>query len=431
MMRVVGGDFRSRCEALFGKPHGGRWKSACAEALKIGRASLYRYFEDGTVIPQDVLTRLAKLEGSCGPGVGGADMVALYARALLEVQDELDHRGSLRHGYPETLRRAFDLAAALNTGEGSENWPVELGQLVARARQPIYRWLPDLSWDPGGEFTAARLIENGAVSADCFELAARGRNPEAELHENSGYERLRSIALSRADGEDFYRAWRRMVIERPVIQELRHELDSNRILLDREAPGLLDRFYQPVPQSLAVLGTLRICKISGTILRPLDAGGKMYETDCRDPKAVKLAVSGSHDVIEFTPATRQLIRPFRLYWCLPGRAELELAHKLAKASWSCRLWPALDKVDLEATSRDGRRKIAIDVKDYLSPKALAKRFEGFKEFSRDHECFLVVPDYVRKITKDFERRFEAWRSSWNKVQVKLRTVSSLLKELQR
>jgi len=424
-----GEDFLSRCEGLFAAQHGRRWKSACAEALRIGRASLYRYFEGKVAVPGNVLARLTRLEGLGRPAVGASEMVALYARGLLDVQDELDRHGSIRRGYPETLRRAFDLAAALNAAEGSENWPVELGQLVARAGQPFYKWLPDLSWDPGGEFTAVRLVENGAVSAECFELAAKGRDPEAELNENSGYERLRSIALSRADGEDFYRAWRRLIIERPVIQDLRQALDGNRVLLDRDAPDLLGRFYQAVPESLAVSGTLRICKISGTILRPLDVGGTTYETDCRDPKAVKLALSGEHNVIEFTRGTRQLIRPFRLFWCLPGKAELELALKLAKAGWSCRLWPELDRLDLVAKSRDGRRKIAVDVKDYLSPTALANRFEGFKEFSRDHECFLVVPDYVRKITTDFERRFAAWRDSWNKVPVELRTISSLLKEL--
>jgi hypothetical protein len=356
-------------------------------------------------------------------------MVALFARALVDLQHELDRHGSFRGGYPENLRRTFDLAAALNAAEGSVRWPVELGGLIASASQPLYKWLPDVSWDAEGEFTAVRLIDNGAVSPECFELAVNGHDPEAELRENTGYQRLRSIALSRTDGEDFYRAWRRLIIERPVIQGVRQTLNNDHVLLDREAPGLLSHFYQPVPESLAVSGTLRICKISGTILRPLDRRGKIYETDCRDPKAIRLALSGEHDAIQYTPGTRQLIRPFRVFWCLPGKAEMDLERKLTRAGWSCWLWPELDRVDLVAKSADGKRKIAVDVKDYISPAGLARKFEGFKEFARDHDCFLVVPDYVLKLTRDFEGRFAAWRDSWAKVPVVLRTVSSLLKEL--
>jgi hypothetical protein len=58
------------------------------------------------------------------------------------------------------------------------------------------------------------------------------------------------------------------------------------------------------------------------------------------------------------------------------------------------MWPTLDRVDIDATSPDGTRRIAIDVKEYLSPENLAARFRGFKEYTLTHDCYLVVPDYM-------------------------------------
>ena len=427
MMR--GEDFLSRCEALFAPQHGRRWKAACAGALGIGRASLYRYFSNKISVPEEVLAGLTRIEQPSRPAISSRDMLALYARALVELQDCLDRHGSLKGGYPENLRRAFDLASALNAADGSATWPVELGEAVQRAAQPLYKWVQDLSWDVDGEFTAARLIQNGAVSTECFELAGKGFDPEAELRENAGYERLIKICFNRSDGPEFYRNWRRLVIERPVIQSVARILNDYPVLMDRDARDLLGHFYQPVPESMAALGSLRICKMSGTLLRPLDRGGKRHETDCRDPAALKQALSGTYDTIEFSAEVRQLARPFRIFWCLPGRAELEVERKLSKAGWNCVLWPELDRVDIVAQSPDRKRKIAIDVKDYLSPATLARTFEGFKEFARSHECLLVVPDYLRKVTPDYERRFFALRESWRKLPVRLTTVSKLVKEL--
>ena len=87
-------------------------------------------------------------------------------------------------------------------------------------------------------------------------------------------------------------------------------------------------------------------------------------------------------------------------------------------------------VDLVVTSRDEKRRVAIDVKEYLSPENLAVRFEGFKEYATDHECFLVVPDHIPETSSGYHRRFESVRASYSKTPVKLRTVSELLRELQ-
>ena len=126
----------------------------------------------------------------------------------------------------------------------------------------------------------------------------------------------------------------------------------------------------------------------------------------------------------------QLRRPFRLYWNLPGRAELALERDLLAAGWKVELWPNLDRIDLIVSSRDGKKRVAIDVKEYLSPEILAVRFEGFKEYAADHECFLVVPDHILETSSGYHRRFESVRASYSKTPVNVRTVSELLRELE-
>src|SRR5262249_1765857 len=151
------------------------------------------------------------------------------------------------------------------------------------AQKPLYEWGVDLSWDPHGDWTTARLVSNGTITADCRELAAHGEDPETELREHHGYGLLRRICLDRSDGEEFYRAWRRLVIAHPVIQDLRTSMKHHPVLEESAAQELLAQFYRPVPVSLARAGKLSLCKISGTILRPLDENGSTRETDSRDP----------------------------------------------------------------------------------------------------------------------------------------------------
>ena len=324
----------------------------CAGVLGISRASLYRYFSNKISVPEGVLACLTKIEQPSRPAVSSRGMLALYARALVELQDCLDRHGSLKGGYPENLRRAFDLAAALNAADSSATWPVELGEAAGAGRptplQVGSRFVVGCRWRVHGSQAYPKWSCQHGVLRTCGERL-RSRSG---VRENAGYERLTKICFNRSDGPEFYRNWRRLVIERPVIQSVARILNDYPVLMDRDARDLLGHFYQPVPESMAALGSLRICKMSGTLLRPLDRGGKRHETDCRDPAALKQALSGNWDTIQFSAEVRQLARPFRIFWCLPGRAELEVERKLSKAGWNCVLWPQLDRVDIVAQSPD-------------------------------------------------------------------------------
>jgi len=421
--------FAERCEHLFSERlgYGRRWKSAAAHALKIGRASLYRYLKPGAEAPDAIWAELIALEGGASRKRSDNDMLSLIARALCDVQAEIDRHGWLKDGYPQTLQRVFDIASAQRALGDDDRWPTDLPGLTTLALKPLYEWGIDMSWDPEGDFTASRLIHDGETTPDCADLAAPGRAPEDEITEQAGYSQLMDICRARHDGQAIYVAFRRGVILNPVLSSWTETLTSAPMLAsESNIDALVSSFYQPIPESFAINGQLPLCKVTGTLLRRQRSG---FHTESRDPAAINAARSGERDTRPWRPGAMQLKRPFRRYWCLPGRAELELAGALDAAGWTSELWPKLDMVDIAAASPDGARKIAVDVKDYLSPYALAKRFDGFKGYTTSHDCYLVVADYVLAASSNYARRFNTLRAADTSSPVKLRTVSSLLKEL--
>jgi hypothetical protein len=66
------------------------------------------------------------------------------------------------------------------------------------------------------------------------------------------------------------------------------------------------------------------------------------------------------------------------------------------------------------------------VKDHINSVRLAKRFEGFRGYERDHRCFVVVPDYLTRIDTRYRARFNAVRRSQGKLPVDIKTCSEVL-----
>lgn len=421
--------FPQRAQALFSEKlgYGRRWKTAAAEQLGIGRATLYRYLADPQGVAPDVLAKLAQLEGPQAPVHGVREMVTLIASALVQIQARLDAEGWLKAPYPPSVRRVFDLGAARNLTDGHDVWPTDLHGLMRRAQEPLRRWLPDISWDVGGDYFAVRLVESGEASTACRALALPGGDPESEIDENLGYEMLVSLCRDRVDGEELYRTWRKTVIENVVMTSWSAAILMDPLLATLErSDEIVEAFYDRVPESFAINGELPICTVSKTILR---RDGRAFHTECRQPEAIRKAREGIHATLKYRPGMLYLKRAFRTFWALPGLAELALKSGLDALGWKTELWPALDRVDLVAVAPDGRRRLAIDVKDYISPARLASRFTGFKTFEADHHCYLVIPDYIVEMDPRFEARFEALRAANGRPAIALSTVSDLLEEL--
>ncbi|WP_019933769.1 hypothetical protein [Oceanimonas smirnovii] len=425
--------FAEQCQQLFAEQlgHGRRWKSACARALQISRATLYRYLNGDSAIPSDIQQRLEQLSGPSPSVINTEQLVRIYASALVQIQDLIDEQGYLNAPYPPLLIRAFSLSAAHNIGTNTIHWPTDLQQLITRAQQPLYEWVSDMSWDEEHTFFSACLLEDSGISIACRSLAVEGHNPEQELKENQGFAALIRLCKAQADGEQLYRTWRRILIEHPLIDTARVLITHPDLVNTNEVAQMINTFYQPVHASMCLQGKLPLCSISGTILCLKNHTGDTlsFSTECREPEAIRLAGSGCHDSKPYHPGMMYLRRPFRTFWALPGRAELALAQGLENMGWQVTLWPGLDRMDLLACSPRGR-KIAVDVKDYFSAQKLAARFNGFKEYTGTHECYLVIPDYLLETDSRFEARFNAFRSSYGKQRVTLSTVSGLLASLE-
>ena len=423
--------FVARCEALFSPRHGRRWKTACADALGIGRASLYRYLDGTSEVPDAVLRTLAEVETPSNvPVWDDRNMARLMALAVIKLRQALDAENWLKPPYPPEVQRFLDLCAARNVMEGGDAWPADVGALVKRAGQRLSAWMQDTdAWDEDGVFTEEPLLDGEQPTPTCRELAGdiEGRSPEDELVEARGFTDFRLACATHRDGVASYATWRRFVVERPVVTRFIDELVRSPALASvpdvQEAFG---SFYEAVPAALAEKGRVPTCRVSGTILR---RDGRAFLTESHVPEAVRLARDGTCDFVTWTPSLRTLRRPFRTFWCLPGKAEVRLMDDLAAAGWVVQAWPDLDAVDVAATSPDGTRKVAIDVKDYASPALLAARFEGFKGYERTHECFLAVADARLAADRTYAATFANLRSSFGKKPVTLRSVSRLVREL--
>ena len=364
-------------------------------------------------------------------------LTALYALALVKTQTLIDEQGYISCPYPFALQRAFNLGAACNSVTPYATWPTDLDQLMAYARQPLNTWAGDMSWDTEGAWQHSCLLEGAEISSDCRHLAHQVEHPALELEENSGFQLLMHICHNRPDGQKIYQTWRRLVIEKPVLPSYTAVLADPLLATIERIDELVQAFYQPVSAAFALNGQLPLCSVSGTVLRKLPAQGtrlskqaadSVFHTEYRAPEAVRRARAGLCDYQPYHPALIQLRRAFRTYWCFPGKTELYLQQRLALNGWHTVLWPDFDRIDLLATSPNGR-SYALEVKDYISPGRLAKRFDDFKEFAQSHTCYLVVPDHLTDIDLNFKARFNAFRAACGKQPVQLLTASQLLATL--
>jgi len=431
---MSGTRFAERCAAIFMPNHGRRWKSACAEALGVSRATLYGYLDGTSRVPADVEKTLASLTPPETVQVrSDPEMARLIAVAIVRLRTVLDAHGYLKLPYDPDIQRCLDLCAARNIAKGGERWPSSVAALVRTASLPFNGWMADTAaWDPYATFTAEPLLDGQQTTATCRELAAEveGHSPEDELIETRGFGDFRTACASQRDGQASYALWRRFVVEHPVNEGLRHVLVS--MLELGNVVGVeqaFQTFYEPLPAAYAGEdGMVPICKVSGTVLRR-GQRGVAYETESREPEAVRLARAGECDRRPWAQNLRMLKRPFRSFWCLPGKSEVALMDRLGMLGWSVEAWPDLDRVDLVATSADGARRVAADVKDFASPTLLAARFDGFKGYELTHECYLVVPDARLAVDRTYASVFANLRTSFGRKTVALRSVSRLAAEL--
>ncbi len=356
-----------------------------------------------------------------------ADVVHKYAAGLVELQQHLDETGHIQAPYPAPLHDGFDIAAALNVSvPAARSYPASLAELLSVADRPLYDWCPDYAKVGPPEFVDAVLMAEGQITSACLALGARSQSdPEQPL-----YEKLMEVchAIGEPGAENFYRAWRKCVVEKPFVRSRAELLDSDPLFLihSRRVSELIDAFYVAVPVAALRDQIVRLCPMTGT--RVFRSDGK-WCSEFRDPRAALAIASQGPLEQPAVDGMLELRRAARTFWTLPGRHEIELAERVVERGLSVVLWPKLDAADLLIESTDGTRRWVIDVKDYLSPRSLARAFSGFSGFRRARRA-LVIPDYLRDRTPQYREIFERARRANLTSKVELLTASQLLNELE-
>jgi hypothetical protein len=234
----------------------------------------------------------------------------------------------------------------------------------------------------------------------CQEWAERaGANPEAERLEN----RLIGEVFNacRPDNQSAYVAFRRLLIEHPVLTAL----ELHRACIEPALRNLVDQVrqaYQLVPPECVTEGDVRICRGCGNVLIRMTEG----PPQCVEERCLQ---RGVHNVARTIPAHEEvywLRMALRAFISAPGQAELRLARKLSRLHLKVELWPKLDTFDLYVCFPGGDCW-AVDVKDWTNPVQLAYGVTPFSPTPEWTRAFFVFPNERARRRPDYLPLFEA------------------------
>lgn len=277
-----------------------------------------------------------------------------------------------------------------------EEVPQDIPQLFKLAQQPIVEWLPSTEQLKLSPYVT--LIEDGTTSDFARLWQVEGIDVEKQVQEKVLQDVLEKCRYEQ--NEDAYRAFRKLIIEHPVIPirtYQQHRISSQsrplRDLLD-EAYDRLDRFAED--------DNYHLCPRCQYVQRQRHDG----TYTCRNPFCERLRVKLDLPPLPSIPKNDamdwKVVKPgIYLYGTLPGIWELKLAEELRKLGFSITLWPEVDKFDLLV---EFGRKIrwAIDVKDWSGWNE-----EWLKQVNYRFECqetWIVFPNEREEVLQVKEMR---------------------------
>jgi pPIWI_RE three-gene island domain Y/REase associating with pPIWI_RE len=310
--------------------------------------------------------------------------------------------GAFRLPYPADAQRALDRmnVACLLRGEPP---PRSLPDLITWcAERPVAEWPLDL---PAGEAGPGdRLVDPRTRTPTqlCYEWAVATRDTGTELYERH----LMLGALDRcrgADAPESYTAFRRLLIERPVLTRgelaLLHGNPDFSPVID-----LVAEAYRSAPGGLARDGAFVSCSRCRCLLTPVGTDGWWCEQDrCRAEGPA--APGGAHRA---ESQVMYLARPLRMFVTGPGRAEIELEQALSALGLRVEMWPGYDAYDLRI-HLPGGTVWAVDVKDRASPALLGRDARSLPAKPPYDAGFLVVPRYRFQDRPDYQVVFSHHR----------------------
>lgn len=324
--------------------------------------------------------------------------VHLIASGLITLTQLAQEHAALALPYPAPLQRGLNrlVLACLRRKRPP---PQSVMDLLDWCRRPLISWGLDLPDESVAD--DERLLDDDQIpTATCEAWARSGGDIEANLSEETFMRDVISTCTT-SDNPEAYTAFRRMLIERPVLtafefQKARNEPHID--ILDEHLRGA----YEPAPHSAAHNGQWATCAICGNLL----LRGRRDELICEDEQC---RAQGRRTPARLLPLRDEVVwlrRDLRRYIAMPGRAELQLAADLEDLGLQIELWPAFDRYDIRVTFPD-KTVWAIDVKDWSNPFLLARSVNS-KPFPNDppwDRAFFVFPDARCAQRPDYVRAF--------------------------
>ena len=191
-------------------------------------------------------------------------ILALIASGLVEAHGTVSQGAPLRVPYPRPLQRGLD-RLTLACLVARELPPAGVPELIRWCEGPLGRWPVQIGTE---EFAGEVLLESGVPTRACQEWAIDATDVEAEIFENEIISDVRRICRA-AGRSSTYVAFRRLVIEEPVLTELEFQqalMDPKLIVIAEQ----LKRCYPPAPIECERNGSVECCGDCGNLLLQTD-----------------------------------------------------------------------------------------------------------------------------------------------------------------
>jgi hypothetical protein len=353
----------------------------------------------GKAADQDGPTRMPTADGRPAFDEESLIILHLVASGIVQLDRRLRQEPWLLVPYPDALQKGLDKLTVRCLKRGAEP-PASVPGLLGWCRErPLHDWALDLGEEISG--AGDRLLAGSQPTAFCQEWTVDSRDVESEVIERR---LLHSViaACRQARDQDGYVAFRRLLIEKPVLTTLQLHVECARPELSRLADEVR-KVYAPAPLEYAESQAVICCATCGNLLLR-SPGGMLH---CGDDRCARQPTVVGHPIpLAEDPLWLEL--PFRTFVAAPGRAELRLVNRLERLGVGVELWPKFDAYDLRVTFPDGRAW-AVDVKDWASPVALARHLDRVAELFPAsppwHRAFFVFPQDRLRQRPDYVRAF--------------------------
>lgn len=321
-------------------------------------------------------------------------VLRFISSGLLHLAEQAHRHQQIKLPYPASLQRGLDKLTILCWQKGAAP-PSSVPGLLQWCRRPLASWPLDLSIETVGP--SDTLLFDGQPTQVCQEWAVDAMDVEAEVLERQLLQEVLEVCRS-ANKPEAYVAFRRLLIEHPVLTALEWHTQTSAPVLSRVADQLRNA-YAPAPPECIVDGQIHCCYACGNLLVRAVAGKLV----CSDDRCARTKPTRTDRTFAERDGILWLTRELRTFIAAPGRAELRLADVLNKRGAAVELWPAFDAYDLAIRFADGE-VWGVDVKDWANPFLLARRVQPIPRTPSWNQAFFVFPESRLK-RPDYLRAF--------------------------